>query len=255
MTLSSSSAGTLPTQLEIWQKTLSWQPTEDQLAQFQRLYEHILEANQQLNLTRITEPLEFWEKHLWDSLAGIASMLRLEALAEETALQPMQGIDIGTGAGFPGVPVAIARPHWTVTLTDSTRKKITYLEKLTADLGLTNTRTVVGRAETLGQEKQHRDRYDLAMIRAVGPASVCAEYTLPLLRVGGLAVLYRGQWSEEDTKALEPAVETLGGEVASVESWATPLTGGVRNCLYLRKVGPTPREFPRLPGVPTQRPL
>ena len=86
MTLSSSSAGTLPIQLEIWQKTLSWQPTEDQLAQFQRLYEHILEANQQLNLTRITEPLEFWEKHLWDSLAGIASMLRLEALAEETAL-------------------------------------------------------------------------------------------------------------------------------------------------------------------------
>lgn len=236
---------------EIWQQTLNWQPTDSQQAQFQQLYELILEGNRQLNLTRITEPQEFWEKHLWDSLRGIAP--------RQEFIPALQGgasvIDIGTGAGFPGVPVAIIAPNSTITLVDSTRKKITFIEKLLSELALTNAKTLVARAEEIGQQPQHRQKYDLALIRAVGTASACAEYTLPLLKQSGLAVIYRGSWTDEETTVLENVVNQLGGTVELVEKFITPLTNSIRHCLYLRKVGTTSANFPRAVGVPSQKPL
>ncbi|KAM3097323.1 16S rRNA (guanine(527)-N(7))-methyltransferase RsmG [Phormidesmis sp. 146-12] len=238
----------LPEMSDLWRETLGWQPDVSQQEQFQRFYELILTANQQFNLTRITAPSEFWEKHLWDSLVGVAQFLGGTSTGFDV-------IDVGTGAGFPGVPIAIVRPDWHLTLLDSTRKKITFVQESVKTLGLENVNVWVDRAEQVGQLRQHREHYDLALIRAVASASVCAEYTLPLLKLGGLAVLYRGQWTEEEAENLQVAVEQLGGAIEPSEKLLTPLTQSVRHCLYLRKVAPTSASFPRATGIPTQTPL
>ncbi|QKQ77660.1 16S rRNA (guanine(527)-N(7))-methyltransferase RsmG [Nostoc sp. TCL240-02] len=240
----------LPEMAEIWQQTLNWQPTVQQQEQFQRLYELILEGNRQLNLTRITDPQEFWEKHLWDSLRGILPLLSGNLPPASPTI-----IDIGTGAGFPGVPVAMTVTNCTITLLDSTQKKITFLDNLLSELALTNAKTLVGRAEEIGQHPQHRKAYDIALIRAVGAVSVCAEYTLPLLKQGGLAIIYRGNWTKDETTALQNAVKLLGGVIESIEQFTTPLSHSIRHCVYLRKVATTPVQFPRPIGVPTQKPL
>ncbi|MHC5725753.1 MAG: 16S rRNA (guanine(527)-N(7))-methyltransferase RsmG [Nostoc sp.] len=236
---------------EIWQQSLNWEPTAQQQAQFQRLYELILEGNRQLNLTRITDSQEFWEKHLWDSLKGIAPEGEFIPSLEEAA----SVIDIGTGAGFPGVPVTIIAPNCKITLMDSTRKKITFIDNILTELALTNAKTLVGRAEEIGQHPQHRQAYDIALIRAVGTASVCAEYALPLLKRSGLAIIYRGNWTEEETTVLQNTVNQLGGVIELIEKFTTPLSDSIRHCVYVRKVANTPANFPRAIGVPSQNPL
>ncbi|MEH1929680.1 16S rRNA (guanine(527)-N(7))-methyltransferase RsmG [Nostoc sp.] len=241
----------LPEMAEIWQQTLNWEPTAQQQAQFQRLYELILEGNRQLNLTRITDSQEFWEKHLWDSLRGIAPQGEFIRSLQEAA----SVIDIGTGAGFPGVPVTIIAPNCKITLMDSTRKKITFIDNILTELALTNAKTLVGRAEEIGQQPQHRQAYDIALIRAVGTASVCAEYALPLLKRSGLAIIYRGNWTEEETTVLQNTVNQLGGVIELIEKFTTPLSDSIRHCLYVRKVANTPANFPRAVGVPSQNPL
>jgi len=218
----------LPEMAEVWQHTMNWQPTAEQQRKFQHLYELILEGNRQLNLTRITDPLEFWEKHLWDSLRGIAPLL-----ANHAATQAQYVIDIGTGAGFPGVPIAIAFASWTVTLLDSTRKKMTFLDTLLGQLDMQNMTTLVGRAEMLSKQPEHR--YDVALVRAVGSADLCAEYALPLLKPSGLAVLYRGRWTSPEAEALQSTAERLGGVVETIEEFTTPLSQSIRHCVYLRK--------------------
>ena len=239
----------LPVLHEIWHQTLGWQPTEVQQGQFQKLYEQILEGNRLLNLTRITEPQEFWEKHLWDSLWGIKPWLTDIAEAEMASPDPQGSpykvIDIGTGCGFPGVPVAIARPDWFVTLLDSTRKKLVFLDSVLESLGITNAQTWVERAEQLGKSVEHREQYDLVLIRAVASTVVCAQYCLPLLKVGGVAVLYRGQWTEEEAIALKSVVSKLGGEVEAVEAVTTPLSEGTRHCIYLKKVLTAQKKLPQ----------
>ena len=145
----------LPTFKDIWQDSLQWQPTQEQLEQWEKLYQEILLINHQINLTRITEPNDFWEKHLWDSLAGIIS---LNFLQYENSLKV---IDIGTGAGFPGLPINIIFPHWKLTLLDSTRKKINVINLFLEALKLENSQTIVGRAEDIGHFLEHRENYDL----------------------------------------------------------------------------------------------
>ncbi|MFB2918048.1 16S rRNA (guanine(527)-N(7))-methyltransferase RsmG [Aerosakkonema sp. BLCC-F2] len=240
----------LPEMTSVWQETLNWQPNAEQQQQFQHLYELICRGNQQLNLTRITEPIEFWEKHLWDSLRGIKNELSMVNLRWQIAEDKIQSeisnlksqianpqvIDIGTGAGFPGLPVAIAEPNFTVTLLDSTRKKIAFIETLLAELGIKNATTLTGRSEEVAKQPQHKTSYDIALIRAVGSASVCAEYALPLLKEGGLAILYRGQWTDEESSALQPILQRLGGKIESIDSFTTPLSKSLRHCVRLRKV-------------------
>jgi len=266
---------TLPDWADLWQETLDWQPNSNQAQKFQVLYELILQGNQRLNLTRITAPIDFAEKHLWDSLSGIQPFLSStspHSLPSNSALSPQSSalpfstshaprptpffiIDIGTGAGFPGIPIAIAQPDWTVTLLDSTRKKIAFVEQLLQALEITNATPVVGRVEEIGHQRQHREQYDLATIRAVAPVSVCAEYALPLLKVGGQAVLYRGQWTDEEAEVLTRAAELLGGKIGAIESFKTPMTQGDRHCITLQKVSQTPPDYPRLTGIPSQKPL
>lgn len=252
----------LPEMMEVWQATIGWQPDSFQQSLFQQLYELILAGNQRLNLTRITEPMDFWEKHLWDSLRGVQRFLAGSSGAESNQgnnLVPsglsFKAIDIGTGAGFPGVPIAIAQPNWTITFLDSTRKKVEFINQLLAALRMDGAITLVDRAEQVGHWPAHRQTYDLALIRAVASATVCAEYALPLLKLGGCAVLYRGQWTNEEMAMLESAAKQLGGEVEAVEAFKTPLTQSDRHCIYLKKIAPTPAEFPRAVGVPAQQPL
>ena len=245
----------LPAMLELWQTTLQWQPSDRQLAQFQKLYEAIIVGNRQQNLTRITTPENFWEKHLWDSLLGVALLQTEEKIALKDSNTALQVIDIGTGAGFPGLPVAIANPDWEITLVDSTQKKIAFIGDTIPQLNLKNVHTLVERAEILGRDPHYREYYDLALIRAVGKPSVCAEYILPLVKLGGLAILYRGHWEEKDTASLDSAVRKLGSEIELIHSQKTPITESIRHCIYLRKHSPIANKYPRAVGVPNQKPL
>lgn len=245
---------------ELWEKTLGWQPSTAQQQLFEQIYAQLLAANRQLNLTRITTPAEFWEKHLWDSLRGVGPWLnpRQAPLAAVSAAiaakQSVQVIDVGTGGGFPGLPVAIARPHWQLQLLDSTRKKVAFLAELGQSLNL-NVAAIAARAEALGQDPDHRGRYDIALVRAVGTAPTCAEYALPLLKQGGIAVLYRGHWSSEEAQRLVGVAADLGGQVIATDACQTPLSQGVRHYLFLQKQRPTPRKFPRAIGIPAKLPL
>ncbi|MFM9268578.1 16S rRNA (guanine(527)-N(7))-methyltransferase RsmG [Tychonema sp. BBK16] len=230
----------LPKMNELWQESLNWVPNQSQQQQFQRLYELIFEGNRYLNLTRITEPIEFWEKHLWDSLRGIARLLPANGNTEEipdfTGQPMLKTIDIGTGGGFPGLPVAIALPHLSVTLLDSTRKKIDFLETVLPSLTIENAATLLGRSDEIWRQPHHKAAYDIALLRAVGAASLCAKYALPFLKDGGLAVLYRGNWTVEEEAELQSAIKNLGGTIESVEAFTTPVSQGARHCVYLRKV-------------------
>ena len=239
----------LPQMTTVWQQSLNWQPDSAQEQLFQRVYQEVIEGNRQQNLTRITIPEDFWEKHLWDSLSGIVG------LEQGFLAQKLQVIDIGTGAGFPGIPLAIAFPHWQITLLDSTRKKINFVNDLITKLKLNNATGIVARAEDLGRIPGDRQAYDLALVRAVSKASVCAEYSLPLVKVGGLAVLYRGHWSKSDTASLKSAVACLGCKIELIYPWETPISQGVRHCIYIRKHSPTSKKFPREVGVPEKQPL
>ncbi|HIK45099.1 MAG TPA: 16S rRNA (guanine(527)-N(7))-methyltransferase RsmG [Leptolyngbyaceae cyanobacterium M65_K2018_010] len=241
----------LPDLPEQWQASLQWQPTPTQAQQFQALYAAILAANLEVNLTRITSPEEFWEKHLWDSLQGLAPWLR-EPMASGESLRV---VDIGTGGGFPGLPVALVFDHWWVALMDATRKKIAALERMSQRLGIANVSFLPERAEQVGHQPVHREAYDLALLRAVGSANTCAEYALPLVKLGGQAILYRGQWSAEEEARLVGILPRLGGDLLEVRAITTPLTQAARHNVILTKVNPTPDQFPRLPGIPAKSPL
>ncbi|MGB3755972.1 MAG: 16S rRNA (guanine(527)-N(7))-methyltransferase RsmG [Rivularia sp. (in: cyanobacteria)] len=241
--------------MDTWEQTLNWQPSSQQQQQFQRLYELILEGNRQLNLTRITQPEDFWEKHLWDSLRGIKFLISAEREKREGEGEEIKIVDLGTGAGFPGIPAAIIVNNCTINLVDSTKKKINFIDSILPELSLSNVKATTCRAEEIGRDSKHRENYDIALIRAVASASACAEYALPLLKQGGLAVVYRGSWTEEENLGIENTVGQLGGIVELIEQFNTPLSNGDRHCLYLRKVATTPAKFPRAVGVPSRNPL
>jgi 16S rRNA (guanine527-N7)-methyltransferase len=219
----------LPELFSVWQDTLNWQPTPQQQALFQQLYQEILQGNKKLNLTRITEPEAFWEKHLWDSLAGISPWLNADEFFPEV-------IDIGTGAGFPGLPIAIVKPQSTMTLLDSTQKKIVFLEQLITQLNLKNVSTITGRAERVNLVPSYEKHFDLALVRAVAAPPICAKYALPFLKTGGIAILYRGNWTTEEEQELETIAKKWGGQLQSVEAFQTPLTHSNRHCVFLKKV-------------------
>lgn len=242
-----------------WQQTLGWIPSPEQQQDFETFYTVLLRANQSLNLTRITSREDFWEKHLWDSLSGIQPWLDHASPADwmtplsSTSIQSV--IDIGTGGGVPGIPVAIACPAWSITLLDSTQKKINSLLEISQSMTGQKLVPCCDRAEALGRNPSHRKQYDLALLRALGAAPICAEYALPLLKKQGIAVFYRGHWSSEEEKGLTQALSCLGGEIVKVHGFKTPISGGDRHCIYVKKIAPTPEQYPRRVGVPTRKPL
>jgi 16S rRNA (guanine527-N7)-methyltransferase len=233
----------LPSLDDVWRDTFDRVPTADQQTQLQALYRATLDANTRINLTRIVEPTEFWEKHIWDSLSGLHYLDRCVANSLDLGLadrgdwsedKPVKLIDVGTGGGFPGLPIAIMRPQWSVTLLDSTQKKIRVVQESIEAIGLTNCDTMIGRAERQSQLPQYAERYDLATVRAVGSIQACVEYTLPFLIDDGIAILYRGHWSEEDLAQLNKTLRRMEGRLLGVEAFETPLTHAVRHCVFVQ---------------------
>ena len=208
----------------------------DRFELYQRL---LLEWNEKMNLTAITDPVEVARKHFADSLAALPY------------LQPgTKVIDVGTGAGFPGVPLLILRPELQLTLADSLQKRLTFLETLLRELGL-RAQLVHGRAEDLGQNRLYREQFDAALSRAVAGLPVLLELTTPFVKVGGAAIAYKGDAAEELEKA-KSAAFLLHVQLRQVEL-ASDL--GKRCLIFADKKAPTPKAYPRKAGTPNRKPL
>lgn len=228
--------------LEAWGLRLN----EVQWLCFERLTELMLTWNEQINLTAITQPERIAIEHYLDSLAPLAFGLIGDG---------MSVVDIGTGAGFPGLPLAILCPFVAFTLVEATGKKVAYLRQVVAQLGLANVEVVQGRAEALAHDRRFREGFDVAVARALGRLDVVLECTLPFVKIGGCAVAYKGPRADEELPFGERAAAMLGGRIEAVHRFPLPNTELQRRLVVARKIAPTPPRFPRRPGIPEKRPL
>jgi len=212
---------------------------------FSRLYDLLLEGNRRANLTALRTEGEVVVKHFLDSLT-----LLVLPLWEG----PLRVLDLGTGAGFPGLPLKIVRPELEIVLLDATRKKVDFVAEAVAALGLKGAKALWGRAEVLAHEPAHREAYHRVVARAVAPMCVLAELGLPFLALEGAMVAQKGPRVAEELEPLPKALSTLGGRLGEVRRLALP--GGEERCLVvLHKEAPTPPRYPRRPGVPEKHPL
>lgn len=211
----------------------------EQLAKFETYYAMLADWNTRVNLTAITDPEGVAKKHFLDSLAAAPYLKQNARVA-----------DVGTGAGFPGVPLLILRPDLNLTLMDSLQKRLVFLEALLRELGLT-AELVHARAEDAGQNPLYREQFDAALTRAVSGLPALCELTLPLVKVGGISVAYKGD-AEEELASAKNALYLLR---ATPERIAVPSDYGVRELVILTKNGPTPKQFPRKAGTPAKKPL
>lgn len=218
--------------------------TEEQLAQFTRYYELLVETNKVMNLTAITEPEEVAVKHMVDSL-----------LAYEDGMQCKTLVDVGTGAGFPGVPLKIYCPSLKVTLVDSLGKRLRFLQQVIDELGLKGIRCEHLRAEDAGRSKKHREQYDYVTARAVARLSVLSEYCLPLAKKGGQFIALKGSRFAEEIEEGEAAVKILGGKIISAEPVKLPGLDDGRAIIKIAKIKATPAQYPRKAGTPEKQPL
>ncbi len=215
-----------------------------QLKQFMDYYEMLLEKNKVMNLTAITEPDEVMEKHFLDSL----SLVHAVDLSQKLSV-----LDVGTGAGFPGIPLKIAFPELSVTLLDSLRKRVDFLNEVIQRLELADIRAFHGRAEDFAQKKEHREQYDLCVSRAVANLSTLSEYCLPFVKVGGQFVSYKSKECDSEIKSSEKAVALLGGERKKVYKF--DLGESKRALILIHKVQNTPKRYPRKSGTPSKTPI
>ncbi|MFM8661132.1 MAG: 16S rRNA (guanine(527)-N(7))-methyltransferase RsmG [Cyanobium sp.] len=242
-----------PRSPDLWQQ-LGWQPSHAQLAQLAQLQQQLRHWNSQLNLTRLVEGDDYWIAQVFDSLwPWVPNLL---AAATSDAPPPARLIDVGTGGGFPGLALAIAWPGAQLTLVDSVARKLEAVEAMAEAVGLGDrVRVRRERAERTGHAPECRGHFDGAMARAVASAPVVAEYLVPLLKPGGQAVLYRGQWSDADQADLERALVPLRARLVSVERCELPAGRGVRHAVRLVPVAPCPKIYPRAVGLPAKVPL
>ncbi|MDS9995469.1 16S rRNA (guanine(527)-N(7))-methyltransferase RsmG [Bacillus atrophaeus] len=217
-----------------------------QLEQFELYYEILVEWNEKINLTSITEKKEVYLKHFYDS---ITAAFYVDFKQVNTIC------DVGAGAGFPSLPIKICFPHLQVSIVDSLNKRITFLEKLAEALQLENTSFYHDRAETFGQRQDLRESYDIVTARAVARLSVLSELCLPLVKKNGLFVALKAASAEEELKAGKKAITTLGGELEQVHSFKLPLEESDRNIIVMRKKKNTPKKYPRKPGTPNKSPI
>lgn len=220
--------------------------TPEQVMQFNTYLHELTDWNTRINLTAIIEPPAVRVRHFLDSLSLIRTGLPLEN---------KRMIDIGSGAGFPGIPLAIAFPTIRMTLLESTGKKIKFLDHIIQTLGLTNTRTLNARAEDAGRISHHRAHYDVVLARAVARLPGLVEYMLPLARVDGHCVAMKGSTAETEVKDAEGAIKILGGQFVRIESIELPDIDDAHHLVMIEKVKPTPKQYPRQPGIPTRQPL
>ena len=216
---------------------------EKQVEQFYEYMNLLLEWNEKINLTAITEPKEIILKHFIDSLT-----------IEKYIEQSQKVIDVGTGAGFPGIPLSIIKQNIEITLLDSLNKRITFLNEIVSSLQLKNIKTVHARVEEFAKNKKEREIYDIATSRAVAPLNVLLEYLLPLVKVGGYCICMKGS-NIEEIKEAEKALEILGGKIEKIENINLPDSDIKRNIIVVKKIKQTPSKYPRKPGTPSKEPI
>ena len=227
-------------------ETLGIRLTDIQKRQFDRYYELLIEWNRVMNLTGITEYDEVNLKHFTDSL----TIIRVKEMKNISTL-----IDVGTGAGFPGLPIKIAFPHIKVTLLDSLNKRIKFLDQIVEELGLDDVVTLHGRAEDYAKKDEYREKFDLCASRAVANLSTLSEYCLPFIKKGGCFVSYKSADSDEEIKMSEKALDILGGKIEKIDKFTLPGSDMGRALVMIEKVKDTPRKYPRKAGVPSKEPL
>lgn len=221
--------------------------SDKQIEQLDKYYEILVEWNSFMNLTGITEYEEVMLKHYLDSL-----VLRLPI---DDGNSHIKLIDVGTGAGFPGLPLKIAYPDTEVVLFDSLNKRIKFLDEVIAQLGLKGISTVHGRAEDGGKSKELREQFDVSVSRAVADLSVLSEYNLPFVKVGGYFVAYKSGEIDEELEKSKKAISILGGQIEKVDKFKLPETDIERSLVYIKKVKNTPKKFPRKAGLPAKEPI
>ena len=229
--------------LKEWNISLS----DRQLQSFETYHALLAEWNSFMNLTAITEKSEVILKHFVDSLALLHYM--------DLSKQEYTLIDVGTGAGFPGIPLKIAVPSLQVTLVDSQQKRIRFLDTVIDALKLTGIRTIHSRAEDLGHDDAFREKFDLCTPRALANLTVLSEYCLPFVKTGGYFIPYKSEKTESELKDAAHALLVLGGEVNEVYSYRLPASDLNRSLIMIQKKKGTPSKYPRKAGVPSKEPL
>lgn len=232
--------------LEIKLKELNIQINEIQKKQFDTFYSMLVEWNKVMNLTGITEYEEVIEKHFVDSL----SIVNIFDLSEINTV-----IDVGTGAGFPGIPLKIAFPHLKITLLDSLNKRINFLDSVIDELKLDGIYTIHGRAEDFAKKDDYRERYDLCVSRAVANLSTLSEYCLPYIRVGGMFIPYKSGDVDDEVLESKKAISILGGKLDNVVKFQLPGTDINRSFIKIEKIKNTGKKYPRKAGLPSKEPL
>lgn len=227
-------------------ESLNIEITNSQIDQLIKYKDILLEWNQKMNLTAIEEEKDVMIKHFLDSLSCIQS----KHLKKEGKM-----IDVGTGAGFPGVPLKIALPNMELTLLDSLRKRISFLEEVCTETKLGQVDFVHGRAEDIGQSKEHREKYDYAVSRAVAALNVLVEYCLPFVKVGGYFICQKGPQIIEELPEAEKAIKILGGEVIEQISVDLPFSDITHHIVVIKKIKQTPSKYPRKAGKPSKEPI
>lgn len=227
-------------------KELSIVLNDKQIQQFEQYYNILVKWNKVMNLTAITEYEEVVEKHFLDSLTIVyaINMEKIETL-----------IDVGTGAGFPGIPLKIAFPHLKVTLLDSLNKRIKFLNEVIDLLELNDIKAIHGRAEDYAKQSEYREQYDICVSRAVANLATLSEYCLPYVKMDGLFVPYKSGEIDEELKSSEKAVSILGGKVEEVVKFQLPGTDIGRSFVKIHKIKETKKKYPRKAGMPTKEPL
>lgn len=227
-------------------KELGIELTDKQIEQFIKYKALLLEWNEKMNLTAITDNVEVITKHFLDCLTVHNAM----EMADVKSL-----VDVGTGAGFPGLVIKIAYPHIHVTLVDSLKKRLTFLETVISELGLEKVECVHGRAEDLGKNKLYREKFDVCASRAVANLAVLSEYTLPFVKAEGYLIALKGQKLDEELEQGKRAIQILGGNLERVVDAKVPFTEINHRIAKIKKVKSTPKQYPRKAGEPTKSPL
>ena len=218
--------------------------TEEQLQKFYQYMNILIEWNEKMNLTAIVEPKEIVLKHFIDSLTIIKYIDQNKTV-----------IDIGTGAGFPGIPIKIVRNDLKITLLDSLNKRVNFLNEVIKELKLENINAVHARIEEYAKNKQYRETYDIATSRAVANLTTLSEYMLPMVKVNGTAICMKGSDINQEVLKSKNSINILGGELSKIEEFILPKSDYRRNLIMIKKTKQTPKKYPRKPGIPSKEPL
>ncbi|WP_226668606.1 16S rRNA (guanine(527)-N(7))-methyltransferase RsmG [Metabacillus litoralis] len=217
-----------------------------QMEQFDLYYELLVEWNEKMNLTSITDKKDVYLKHFYDSISAAFYF---------DFSKPLSLCDVGAGAGFPSIPINICFPHLHVSIVDSLQKRITFLRELTNQLGLKHVKLHHDRAETFGQTSEYRESYDIVTARAVARLSVLSELCIPLVKKDGFFIAMKGAAAQDELESGKTALQVLGGKVQHTHSFELPMENSERTIFIIEKQKNTPKKYPRKPGTPNKLPI